>query len=97
MVSGQIVKRFGRSSPNQERILQAFEEEGWACRIDDPLPPEGDIVPKIRLRDAIRWLNKGHDCRAIHFFGDGTGRGIRWKPAATDVRASSSVEIRRAA
>ena len=97
---GRIVKRFGRLSPNQEAILNAFEEEGWPHRIHDPLPPSGETVPKLRLRDAIRWMNKGHECRALRFFGDGTAHGVCWELLASDAELLNGFpaeKLRRAA
>jgi hypothetical protein len=79
-VGGQIVKRYTRSSPNQEQILQAFEEQGWPCRIDDPLPHDDKVVPKLRLHDTIRWLNLKQESRLLRFAGDGTGAGVCWQP-----------------
>ena len=37
-----VVKQFKVPAANQERILAAFEEDGWPVRIDDPLPPSSD-------------------------------------------------------
>jgi hypothetical protein len=34
-----LIKWFRVPAPDQERILDAFEEEGWPASIDDPLPP----------------------------------------------------------
>src|SRR5262249_44432444 len=34
-----LCKRYRRPAPNQEKILAAFEEDGWPGRIDDPLDP----------------------------------------------------------
>jgi hypothetical protein len=75
---GKLVKQYSRPSPNQELILAAFQEEGWPPRVDDPLPPCDDQEPRQRLRDAIKNLNRGQHHGIIRFFGDGTGRGIRW-------------------
>ena len=80
-VGGQIVKRYRRPSPNQEAVLRAFEGEGWPYRIDDPLPPDGETPPKIRLHDTIRWLNRHQEHRLLRFAGDGTGEGVCWEPA----------------
>jgi hypothetical protein len=77
-----IVKEFKLPSPNQERILAAFEEEEWPCRIDDPLPPHPDIEPKRRLNGTITSLNRNQKSRQIRFLGDGSGQGICWKPVA---------------
>ena len=56
----------------------AFEEESWPPRIDDPLPPHPDLMPKRRLHDTIKSLNRNQKNHVIRFMGDGTGEGIRW-------------------
>ena len=78
-VGCQLVKVFRLPSPNQETILMAFEEDEWPPRIDDPLPQHPDLLPKRRLHDAIKSLNRNQKARAIRFMGDGTGEGIRWE------------------
>jgi hypothetical protein len=82
-LGGQIVRRYGRSSPNQEAVLQAFQEQGWPYRIADPLPYSAEVPPKLRLHDTIRWLNLRHECRLVRFLGDGTGEGVCWKLLAS--------------
>lgn len=78
-VDGQLVKKFRTRAPNQEAILIAFEEEGWPCRIDDPLIPiDPDQNPKRRLNDTIKGLNSHQAARLIQFGADGTGQGVRW-------------------
>jgi hypothetical protein len=79
VVGGQLVKRFRVPAASQERILDAFEEEGWPQRIDDPLPHTNNLVPRARLHDAIKNLNRHHVHRLIVFQGDGRGVGICWK------------------
>lgn len=90
-VGGRLVKQFKLPSPNQEMVLLSFQEEGWPVRIDDPLPPVADILPKRRLHDTIKSLNRSQKCRLIRFLGDGSGEGVRWEirwPAPTgDLRA----------
>lgn len=78
---GVLVKRFGRAAPNQERILTAFETQGWPNRIESPLPfpAEPGVSPKRRLRDALGRLNRSLTRPVICFRGDGTGLGIRWE------------------
>ena len=49
MVGGLLVKRFRVPSPNQEAVLDAFQEEGWPRSVDDPLSPVPDQQPKRRL------------------------------------------------
>lgn len=62
---------YARLALNQEKILSAFEEEGWPIRIDDPLPPG-------RLRQTLKDLQKKFKDAPITFRADGTGKGIRW-------------------
>jgi hypothetical protein len=75
-----LVRRFRTKATNQERILAAFQEEGWPVQIDDPLPPsKGESEHERRLHDAITKLNR-HQCNPlIHFRGDGSSRGICWE------------------
>lgn len=77
-VGSYVVKQFKVPALNQERILAAFEEEGWPVRIDDPLPPQQEQDPKRRLHDTINSLNRKQKHRLMRFMGDGTGQGIRW-------------------
>jgi hypothetical protein len=85
--NGQVVKRFKWHAVNQEAILAAFDEEGWPCRIDDPLPPHPEQDPKRRLSDTIKCLNRKHFNRLIRFRGDGTGTGIVWELVNLDSEA----------
>ena len=74
-VSECLVKRFRVHSPNQESVLEAFQEEGWPERIFDPLQPG-------RLPETIKSLNRHHRVPLIRFSGDGTGQGVLWEPIA---------------
>jgi hypothetical protein len=60
-------------------LLAAFEEQHWARRIDDPLPP-GRVDRKERLHDTIKRLNRHQRHRLLHFGGDGTSEGVYWRP-----------------
>ena len=60
---------------NVVKVLDAFEEEGWPVRIDDPLDPSKN---QQRLHECIKRLND--KLEDIRFSADGTGQGIRWKP-----------------
>ncbi|MBW3597958.1 MAG: hypothetical protein KY475_11865 [Planctomycetes bacterium] len=77
---GVVVKHFRKPAPNQELILAAFQESGWPQRIDDPLPPAGEIVPAVRLHDTLGRLNRTLQAPIIHFGSDGTGQGVYWRP-----------------
>jgi len=79
LVGAELVKRFRVPSPNQEAVLDAFQEEGWPPSIDDPLSPVPDQQPKRRLHDTIRSLNLNQAKRLIRFRGDGTGQRVFWE------------------
>ena len=74
-----IVKCYKWKAENQEMVLNAFQEEGWPHRIDDPLPPQRDQDCKRRLCDTIKCLNRKQTNGLIRFHGDGTGEGVFWK------------------
>lgn len=80
----KLIKEFRRKGDNQVLILAAFEEEDWPAKIDDPLPPKGNMDPKRRLGDAVRRLNRHHKSEGlIEFECDGTGSGILCKVQKT--------------
>lgn len=72
---GKVVRTINRlgQARNIVGVLNAFQEEGWPPRIDDPTPGGAD---SDRLRRTVATLNTGLD--AIKFTADGTGEGIRW-------------------
>jgi hypothetical protein len=78
----QIVKRFRVPAPNQETILQAFQEENWPRCIDDPLPPQKGAPAKGRLLATIKSLNRSQVAPLILFHGNGNGVQIYWEPRA---------------
>lgn len=75
-VGKTVVKRFKWPAENQERVLDAFQENGWPDRLDDPLLPHPQICPKRRLHDTLKCLNRKQVNEALKFRGDGTGLGI---------------------
>lgn len=75
----QLIKRFRVPATNQELILQAFEEEGWPDRLDDPLPYVEGVNNPERLHATINRLNGRQITVLIRFKGDGTGTGILWE------------------
>lgn len=86
-----VIKRFKLPSPNQETLLAAFEEEGWPLRIDDPLPQVQEVVPKRRLHDTIKSLNRNQKHRLLIFKGDGTGEGVCWEYRSGALNADEPV------
>jgi hypothetical protein len=79
---GRLVKEFRQPAPHQTRLLDVFQEQGWANRhIDDPLPlcaGEQAEDAKARPHDTVKNLNRGLAPGTIRFRGDGTGQGVTW-------------------
>lgn len=73
-----LIKQFKVPAPNQELILEVFQEEGWPACIDDPLSPNVAQDCKERLHDTIKSLNRNQIQAMIHFRGNGKGSGVRW-------------------
>ena len=75
-VGDVVIKRFKWPAENQERVLDAFEDNGWPPRIENPLDQHPSICPKRRLHDTIKCLNRKQLNELIKFRGDGTGHGV---------------------
>lgn len=80
-LSPTLIKHFRRRAINQMAILDAFQEQDWPARIQDPLPLTDDesIVLKRRLNDTLRNMNRSLGSQLIKFCGDGAGTGILWR------------------
>jgi hypothetical protein len=87
LVGPILVKRYRQPAANQEKILEAFEEEGWPPRIDDPLPPRYEQDTKRRLHSTINNLNRGQERQILHFYGGGDGQTVAWKLLPGETRA----------
>jgi hypothetical protein len=69
---GEECKRFRKPARDQEKVLAAFQEEGWPDAIDDPLP-SGKLARTVEsLNDRLRH---------IKFSLNGTGTGVCWHAA----------------
>lgn len=86
-LDGEVIKQIRR--PNQARnqilILDAFQEESWPDRIDDPLPRPATGVDSRQLGEAVRRLKQG--LQRITFRRDGSGEGVCWEFAPGDPTA----------
>jgi hypothetical protein len=75
---GQVLKTFRRHAPEQERILDEFQNAGWPPRLANPLVREGHAHCAKQLRDVLRLLNRGQEPWSIYFETDADGKGVRW-------------------
>lgn len=78
-LDGTPLRRFRREAPNQFKVLDSFEEDGWVDTIDDPLPPVNGIDSKCHLRDTIENLNRCLPAGKLRFHVTGKGERISWK------------------
>ncbi len=71
----QLARRIARPgvARNIVPILDAFQEQRWRARIENPLP---DGFDSQRLREAIASLNTG--LKLMRFHADGSGQGVVW-------------------
>jgi hypothetical protein len=78
---GTVIRQVKRPkvAKNVVRVLDAFQEDGWPDRIDDPLAPSKN---QQRLHETIKRLNDNLD--VIRFRSDGTGQGIVWELTAPE-------------
>lgn len=77
-LDGDVLKRYRRAAENQMLLLDVFQEEGWPHEIDDPLPRDGDVDPKIRLKETVKSLNEGIEDHAIIFGVSHHGERATW-------------------
>jgi hypothetical protein len=76
--AGQVVLHFRRGARNQERVLDAFQEQGWPAEVDDPLPRHRRVDPVERLRDTVKHLNAHLAGETLHFRVGAEGRAVFW-------------------
>jgi hypothetical protein len=74
-LGSEVIRRIKRpnAAVNIIAILDAFEEDEWPRRVDDPLRGGADPV---RLAATVRSLNNG--LSRIRFSKDGSGEGVTW-------------------
>jgi hypothetical protein len=70
---GRLVRDVARQAKHMIKILDAFEEDGWPRKIDDPLPKGPNV---LRLQDAVEQLNKG---QTTIRFRTHNGRSVTWE------------------
>jgi hypothetical protein len=73
------LKSYSQPAGNQETVLLAAEELGWASWFDDPLPRGRGGNPKVRLHDTIKNLKRHQSPYLVRFLGDGTGTRVGWE------------------
>lgn len=74
-MNGEIIRQLGHRATQAEKIVQAFEEDGWPHRIESPFP--ASEAGSTTRREAIRSLN--HGLLQIRFVSDGSREGIVWE------------------
>ena len=75
---GVLVKRYTREAENQRRVLDEFERRKWVRGVDNPLPREPGVEPKVELRRTVEGLNERQVVPLIRFHAEG-GKRVRWE------------------
>jgi hypothetical protein len=78
LVCSVEVLRLRQRAKNMEPILSAFEDDGWAPGIDNPLPDCGNQPARDRLHNGVYRLNLRLG-KVIRFRMNGTGEGVSWE------------------
>lgn len=76
-VGAKVVRKIPARSKNLIKMLAAFQECGWQCRVDSPFQKNDGT-----LHETIRTMNEG--LQLIVFHADGAGTGIAWEWQAQD-------------
>lgn len=71
---GKMIRKVSPQGTAIRPVLNAFEEDGWRRRIDNPLTGG---AKSNKLRETVRTLNSG--LKHIKFYADGTATGILWQ------------------
>ncbi len=53
-----VLRRFKHRAGNQIGVLQAFQNQDWPPRIEDPLCIDPALAPENKLHDTVYYLNK---------------------------------------
>ena len=81
----KVVRKVSRKGSEIRKILDAFHEQRWPLRIDNPLP--GGRNSK-RLRDTLESLR--YKLRNLTFEADGSASGVLWRIAPKRRRSSGA-------
>jgi hypothetical protein len=80
-IQGQVIKVFRQPSPNQETVLNAFQEDGWVDQVYDPLYTSTTCSARdaqSRLRKTVEHLNRAQHPPSICFSVAGNGEKACW-------------------
>jgi hypothetical protein len=72
-------------------VLDAFEEEHWPRRIDNPLAPTPDGNHRPRLHDAVIRLNRRQASPGLRFRLEASGQAVSWEPGPAIVTLPSPI------
>ena len=77
---GVLVKLYEREAPEQQRVLAAFEEQGWPALIENPRQHlDGDNL-KAQLKSLVNNMNCGMQRPLIEFLSRDAGHMVAWRP-----------------
>lgn len=75
---GQVVRLYGREAPEQQRVLDAFEKDGWPELIDNPRQHLAGDNRKAQFKSLVAQpLAEDHHLVATVHPGSNAGRHAR--------------------
>lgn len=77
---GAAAHHFRKEAPDQELILDEFQNAGWPSFLEISDLENNRTISKKRLRITVMNLNTSLK-DAVHFRLEGSGRRICWEPA----------------
>ena len=72
----RVIKHFRQPANTQELILRAFQKAGWPRSIPNPLTTTSR--PRLRLREAVKNLNRAQRWPGVHFHVNHGSSLIYW-------------------
>jgi hypothetical protein len=66
-----------RSAPDEQHLLDVFQEDNWARKVDNPFGAPTAKQAHEKLRNVVKKLNRKGSC--IRFHLDGTGEAVTWE------------------
>ncbi|MCA9054457.1 MAG: hypothetical protein KDA75_11510 [Planctomycetaceae bacterium] len=81
---GELIKRYRVPAPNQELVLNAFQDDGWPEWIEDPNPPVQGVDPIQRLLATVKSLNRNQLSNVLTFHCQTNAGIVSWSTPHRD-------------
>jgi hypothetical protein len=79
--NGMVIRKLRADADNVFKILDAYEEDGWVSKIDNPISGSPTTTHEDRLKDAVDSLNSRLKKNTITFEATDDG-SVQWYPTS---------------